>query len=269
VTDLDLGRLKGVAEEAAARGGRIVAERFGRPIDGLERKGIGDYVTDADRESEETILAYLREATPDIPVVAEEEAGDAQRQERYWSVDPLDGTRNFSIGLPIVAVSVALVDGARPVVGAVVGPMLGLSFSAVRGGGAYEGRRRLGVSARRPDQAIVATGFPFRDPTLLDGYLPTFEAVLRASEDIRRAGAAALDLAWVAKGVYDGFFELNLSEWDVAAGALLVEEAGGVVTDWAGGDGYLRGDILAASPWTHPLLLEAASLSPHAGRSRN
>jgi myo-inositol-1(or 4)-monophosphatase len=253
----DEGWLRAIAEEAAGVGSRIVAEAFSRARQPGERKGAGDYVTEVDRTSEEAIREHLAGATPDIPVLAEEGGGSAG--ERYWAVDPLDGTTNFLIGLPVVAVSVALVQAGRPLVGAVQAPVLGLAFSAARGQGAWSGRERLHVSERPAERAIVATAFPFRKRSLFERYRPVLESVLAWGEDIRRAGAAALDLAWVAAGVLDGYFELNLSVWDVAAGAILVEEAGGRVTDWSGGPDYLAGEILAGSPATHPMLLESAT----------
>jgi myo-inositol-1(or 4)-monophosphatase len=252
----DEGWLRTIAEEAAGVGSRIVAEAFGGKRRPGERKGAGDYVTDVDRKSEEAIREHLARATPDVPVLAEEGGGSAG--ERYWAVDPLDGTTNFLIGLPVVAVSVALVQAGRPTVGAVRAPLLGLAFSAARGQGAWSGKERLHVSERPAERAIVATAFPFRKRSLLERYRPVLGSVFAGCEDIRRAGAAALDLAWVAAGVFDGYFELNLSVWDVAAGALLVEEAGGMVTDWSGGPDYLAGEILAGSPATHPMLLDSA-----------
>ena len=155
-------------------------------------------------------------ATPHVPVLGEEEGGD--RGERFWSVDPLDGTTNVMIGFPIVAVSVALVQEGRPVVGSVRGPLLGLAFSAARGRGAWSGADRLRVSGRTPERAIVATGFPFRQRDHRPRHAAAFSRVLAGVEDVRRAGAAALDLAWVAAGVFDGYFELDMMVWDLAAG---------------------------------------------------
>ena len=267
--DLDqLGRLREVAEEAAALGANIVSAAGGEPGSrkgkGGELKGLGDYVTDVDRRSESAIRTFLEEATPDIPVLGEEAGGD--RGERYWAVDPLDGTTNFLIGFPAVAVSVGLVVGLECVVGAIRAPFLGLAFSGVQGQGAWSNGDRLGVSRRAAERAVVTTGPPFRDPSLLARYLPALETVLREAEDVRRPGAAALDLAWVAMGVFDGYFELNLSVWDLAAGSLLVTEAGGVVTDWDDGQRYLDGNILAGSPATHELLSRAAKIGRTPGR---
>jgi myo-inositol-1(or 4)-monophosphatase len=262
----DLDDLWRIADEAGARGSEIVfaagsATRFGQKA---ESKGVGDWVTDADRASEEAVRAFLERATPDVPVLGEEEGGE--RGERYWAVDPLDGTTNFMIGFPVVAVSVALVQEGRPLVGSVRAPLLGLAFSAARGRGAWSGRDRLRVSGRPPERAIVATGFPFRRRDHRPRHAAAFARVLPGVEDVRRVGAAALDLAWVAAGVFDGYFELDMMVWDLAAGALLVEEAGGVVTDWAGGDGHLRtGDVAAGTPATHALLLEATRSAPDGG----
>ena len=257
---LDLVRLTDVAERSALAGGRVVLEGAGAGA-AAERKGAGDYVTEVDRASERTIGRMLAEATPDLPLVGEE-AGGAPG-DRWWVVDPLDGTTNFLRRFPAVAVSVALVENGRPVVGAVHGPFLGETYVGARDLGAFavtpDGeRQRLFVSDRPPEGAVVGTGFPFRRKDLLPRYLGVMRAALERFEDLRRPGAAALDLAWVAAGVFDGFFELALNAWDVAAGAVLIEEAGGVVTDWDGGDGYLGGDILAGSPAVHAELLALA-----------
>jgi len=250
-----------IARHAAEAGGEIVARSAGRPLAG-ETKGAGDYVTEVDRASEQTIRDLLAAETPDIPVLAEEAGGAAA--ERRWVVDPLDGTTNHLHGFPIVGVSVALVESGRPSVGAVHAPFLAETSVAHRGAGAWLLRpgaepRALRVSDRAPAQAVVGTGFPFRTRAAVPRYLAMFERCFERFEDLRRPGAASLDLAWVAAGVFDGFFELNLSPWDVAAGALLIEEAGGVVTDWEGGDGWLEtGDILAGPPAVHSALLQLA-----------
>ena len=252
-----------IAVAAALRGGEVVREgAAGRGAAPLDKGLPGDYVTAIDVASEEAIRTLLAEATPDIPVVGEEEGGaDAPR---YWLVDPLDGTTNFFHGFPAVGVSVVLVEGGRPTAGCVHAPFLDQAFAAARGAGAWSiapdgGRARLGVSERSVGRAVVATGFPFRRKDLLPRYLRMFGAALRTFEDLRRPGAAALDLAWVAAGVFDGFFELALAPWDVAAGGLLIEEAGGLATDWTGHPDYLPGTILAAPPAIHAQLLTLAA----------
>jgi myo-inositol-1(or 4)-monophosphatase len=253
--------ISSVAAEAARVGGATILSADRRPT--ATEKGAGDYVTEVDRASEHAIADFRAQATPGVPVVGEEHGGAS---ERYWLVDPLDRTTNFVHGFPIVAVSVALVESGRPVAGAVHAPFLRETYAAARGRGArleHEGgtTEALSVSNRAVERAVVGTGFPFRRKDLLPRYLLTMSAALRRFEDLRRPGAAALDLAWVAAGVFDGFFELALSPWDVAAGALLIEEAGGVVTDWDGGPGYLSGDILAGPPAVHAELLRLASLA--------
>lgn len=252
----ELDRLRNVAVQAAEIGSEIVRRGFARHPAVSELKGAGDYVTSVDRESEDAIRSFLQRMTPDIHVLAEESGGE--RGDRFWAVDPLDGTTNFLLGFPVVAVSVALIEDGRPVAGAVQGPLLDLSFSAAHGQGAWSSSERTRVSQRPPDRAVIAMAVPFRKKALMPRYSAALEEVLAHTEDIRRAGAASLDLAWVASGVFDGYFELNLSVWDVAAGALLVEEAGGVVTDWEGGFGYLSGNVIAGSPQTHRVLLDAA-----------
>ncbi|MEX2274147.1 MAG: inositol monophosphatase family protein [Actinomycetota bacterium] len=256
----DLRALRSLAERAARRGGEVV--RSGASERAAEQKGTGDYVTEVDRASERAILSLLGAETPDIAVLAEEQTGTGlDGEDRYWVVDPLDGTTNFVHGFPLVGVSVALVDEGRPTVGAIHAPFLDETWVAARGEGAFALRdgtepSRMRVSSRSPSQAVVGTGFPFRRKDRLAEYLQVFRWALERFEDLRRPGAAALDLAWVAAGVFDGFFELALSPWDVAAGGLLIEEAGGLVTDWSGGDGWLRGDILAGSPAVHDELLQ-------------
>ena len=266
-----LEELRDLAAGAAETGGRIVregAERRagGRPVlggtEGVEAtdKGLpGDYVTEVDLASERTIRAMLEAATPDIPVLGEERGGELAN--RSWVVDPLDGTVNFIHGFWAVGVSVALVEEGRPLAGAVHAPFLHATWAASRGGGSF---RRLAdrraepirVSERATERAVVGTGFPFRRKELVPRYLEAFRAAFGRFEDLRRPGAAALDLAWVADGTFDGFFELSLGSWDVAAGAVLIQEGGGLVTDWNGGPGFLRGDILAGSPAVHAALLE-------------
>ncbi len=256
---LDLGLLLNAAEEAARAGGRVVLEGAGRAV--AERKGAGDYVTAVDRASEAAIREVLARATPGTPVVGEETGGVPGEQ--WWVVDPLDGTTNFLHRFPAVGVSIALVEDGRPVIGVVHAPFLRETYLGSRGGGA----RRMGddgdseplaVSDRPVERAVVGTGFPFRRKDLLPTYLDAQRRALELFEDLRRPGAAALDLAWVAAGVFEGFFELALHPWDVAAGALLIEEAGGVVSDWTGGPDYLAGDILAGAPSVHAALLEIA-----------
>jgi myo-inositol-1(or 4)-monophosphatase len=255
----DLDALLAAARAAATAGGAIVREAFGAAPAARE-KGPGDWVSDTDTASERAVRRVLGEAVPGIPVHGEEEGGE--RGSLGWLVDPLDGTTNFLHGFPVVGVSVALVDDGVPVVGAVDAPLLGDTYTARLGGGAHRNGQPLQVSSRSAAQAVLATGTPFRAKrTRLDAYLRAFAAALRTFEDLRRAGAASLDLAWTAAGTFDGYFEAALGPWDVAAGALLVREAGGTVTDWHGDDRawLASGDIVAAAPAIHPAVLDVVA----------
>jgi myo-inositol-1(or 4)-monophosphatase len=256
VTALDLTQLTRTAEDAARAGGAIVVEHFGGGGNNVREKAPGDWVSDVDTASEEAVRDVLAAATPGIAFFGEESGGE--RAALGWLVDPLDGTANFLHGLPAVGVSVALVENGEPVVGVVHAPLLGDTYVATVGHGAACNGEPLSVSTREPHEAIPATGFPFRRKDRVGPYLEVFGEAFGVVEDLRRVGAASLDLAWTAAGVFDGFFELALGPWDVAAGALLVREAGGVVTDWSGDPGawLTTGDILAAPPRVHERLLE-------------
>lgn len=251
----ELERFRQVAERASLAAGRVILEA---PMPQAERKGRADYVTEVDRAAEEAVRAVLRKEAPGIAVVGEELGGEPAGE--YWLVDPLDGTVNFLHRFPAVGVSVAFVAQGRPLAGAVHAPYLRTTWTAARGQGARQDGAQLHVSRAAPRDAVVGTGFPFRvKERRLAEYLEVMLPALERFEDLRRPGAVALDLAWVASGVFDGFFELALSPWDVAAGALLIEEAGGLVSDWSGGPGYLSGDILAGGTEVHAALLELSS----------
>jgi myo-inositol-1(or 4)-monophosphatase len=257
---VDLERLREVALRAARAGDAVVRDWVSRGAAmGTHSKGAGDYVTDADHAAEQAILAVLRAEAPEIDVLAEESGGARSQDRPFWAVDPIDGTTNFLRGFPVVGVSVGLLQAGRPLVGAVSAPLLGTAWCAARGLGAHHAggtpiRVRDGAGGSR---GVVATGFPFRRPELRSRYLPVFDRAIEEFEDVRRAGAASLDLAYAAQGAFDGFFELSLSIWDIAAGALLVTEAGGVVTDWDGDPQRVfdSGNILAGAPRWHERML--------------
>lgn len=257
---MDLERLREVALRAARAGDAVVRDWVARGAAmGTHAKGFGDYVTDADRAAERAILDVLRAEAPDIDVLAEESGGARPADRPYWAVDPIDGTTNFLRGFPVVGVSIGLLQGGRPLVGVVSAPLLGQAWCAARGHGAHHaGGTPITVRSDARSRGVVATGFPFRRPQLRSRYLPVFDRAIEDFEDIRRAGAASLDLAYAAQGAFDGFFELSLSIWDIAAGALLVTEAGGVVTDWDGDPDRVfdSGDILAGAPHWHERMLD-------------
>ena len=252
--------LRAVAVAAADAAGDVILRRANDSAAlRAEEKAAGDYVTAVDREAEAAAIAVLNAAAPDIPVLAEEAGGS--RADRLWVVDPVDGTTNLVRSFPVVGVSVALLEEGRPVVAALAAPHLNNAWSAAEGAGANDAAGRpLRVGDREPAGCVVATGFPFRrkDERTLARYLSVFMGALLSFEDLRRAGAASLDLAYAAAGAFDGFFELNLGLWDIAGGALLVREAGGVVTDWLGDERAVfdSGNILAGSPKWHAAMLE-------------
>lgn len=247
------------AAVAAARAGGEVVERAFRSADlEVRKKGDHDVVTRADHDSETAILRVLRGRFPDHHVLAEESgATHGQRSEHRWLIDPLDGTANFSRGLPVFAVSVACQHRGVTVAAAILDPPGGNLFTAAAGQGAYWNGRPMRVSAHeRLEDAFLATGYPWRSRGALDRYLGLFRDIFLDARGIRRCGAAALDLAYTAAGVYDGFFEFRLAPWDFAAGDLLVREAGGVITDLDGGDTFYRGgNIVAGNPAVHRALL--------------
>jgi myo-inositol-1(or 4)-monophosphatase len=247
------------AVDAVAAASAVVRARF-RDSAALvpEPKAARDYVTSVDREAEAAALRVLRERSPGIAVLAEESGGAVS--DHGWVVDPVDGTTNLLRGFPVVGVSVALLEEGRPVAGAIGAPLLGELWHAAEGEGALDARGvPLRIADRPPGSALVATGFPFRsrDDAVVSRYAGVFLAALLAFEDLRRAGAASLDLAYTAQGSFDGFFELGLAVWDIAAGSLLVREAGGVVTDWRGDSVavFRSGDILAGAPAWHDAML--------------
>jgi len=246
-----------VARAAAEIAGPILLRSFRGERIRVEHKGLHDFVTEVDREAERAVIGHIRSCFPDHVVMSEEDSPDAGPGAYRWVVDPLDGTTNFIHGVAPFAVSVALEDTEGLVAAAIHDPYHAETFHAHRGGGARLNDRPIHCSRLdTPDMALLATGFPFREMGRLDRYLASFEAFVRSTAGIRRAGSAAMDLAYVACGRYDGFWELGLSRWDIAAGALLVQEAGGVVTDVIGGGTYLQtGDILAAGPSLHSMML--------------
>lgn len=229
--------------------GSFLMERFGREIEGgVEEKNANDFVTGVDRESERILTDALREAFPDLGIYAEE-GGVTGSAERFWIIDPLDGTTNFIHRYPVFSISIALWEEGRTVLGAVYDPTRDELYEAVRGGGAFCNGAGIRVSgATALEHSLLGTGFPFSVPQYVDQYLNVFKNLFLECRGMRRAGSAALDLCHVAAGRLDGFWELYLKPWDMAAGALIVEEAGGAVTDFFGGDGYLSaGHIVAAT----------------------
>lgn len=254
--------LVNAAERAAERAANYVRGARAPEAGAWTEKSRHDFVTQVDREAEELIAETLTGLVPGTVVVGEELSPAAEyRGEVVWVVDPLDGTTNYLHGYPQYAVSIgALVDGVLSV-GVVHDVARDVAYRAARGQGAWCGESRLAVSALvEPSRALVGTGFPFKHLEGMDRYLRQFAAVVRATSGIRRAGSAALDLADVAAGRFDAFWELHLAPWDVAAGVVLVREAGGVVTTLEGDEAVLGpGSIVAGNPEMHRWLIELLS----------
>lgn len=236
---------------AAARAAGSIIVRYLDRVDTLNvsTKHMNEFVTEVDREAEAIIIADIRKAYPDHAILAEE-SGAAGESEYRWIIDPLDGTTNYLHGFPQFCVSIALEHRGRLDQGVVFDPLRQELFTASRGAGARLDDRRIRVSRHSGlEGALLGTGFPFRGEYDLDTYLETVRALVPGSAGIRRAGAAALDLAYVAAGRLDGFWEFGLEPWDMAAGVLLIREAGGLTTDPDGDELYMEsGNIVTGSP---------------------
>ena len=246
-----------IAKEAAVLGGYILKENFGAiKREDVEYKAKKDFVTYVDKLSEERIRNFILSVCPQHSFLGEEEGIYGKKDSSYvWIVDPLDGTKNYINGFEIFAVSVALQKDNEIIAGAIYIPMLEKLYWAGKGEGAYLNGSRISVSDRPVDMAIIATGFPFRYEEEIDVYLKAFREAMVTFSAVRRPGAAAVDLAMTAEGVFDGFFEMKLSKWDIAAGMLLVEEAGGIFTNFEG-NRELDGNVVAGGKNIHKYLLD-------------
>jgi myo-inositol-1(or 4)-monophosphatase len=249
------------AVKAARRAGSIInrAARDRTQLD-VRAKGRNDFVTQVDKAAEDAIVQILRQAYPDHAVLAEESGlSESTGAEHRWIIDPLDGTTNFIHGFPQYCISIAVQHRGATAHGVIYDPGRNELFTASKGAGAFLDDRRIRVTrCAQLGDALVGTGFPFKEIARFESYLGQFRRVTQGSAGIRRAGAAALDLAYVAAGRLDAFWELGLAPWDMAAGALLIQEAGGLVGDLDGEARYLAiGDIVAATPKVFPQLLAA------------
>jgi myo-inositol-1(or 4)-monophosphatase len=253
----DWQAMEEVGRRAVLAAGEEICKHLGAPA-WVEAKAAADFVTDVDRRCEGLIVDAIREAFPDHHIFSEETPFEGWKPGITWIIDPLDGTTNFIHGFPLVSVSVAVAMDREVILGFVLEPILGEFFSARKGAGAFLNGKRISV---RPNvttrNALIATGFPHRSKAVLEPYLAALGRVLRAANDMRRGGSAALDLAYVAAGRLDGFWEPGLKTWDVAAGALLVREAGGVVSDfWGEADYFENGHVVAGVQVVHRFLME-------------
>jgi myo-inositol-1(or 4)-monophosphatase len=251
------------AIKAARRAGGII-NRAAQNIDILTvtQKAANDYVSEVDREAERAIIRVLHETYPSHSILAEE-SGASGQSDYLWIIDPLDGTTNFLHGFPQYAVSIALSQKGVLTQAVVYDPVRNELFTASRGRGAYLNDHRMRVGKRsRLQGCLLGTGFPFKEFSAIDNYLAMFKDFAQKTSGIRRAGAATLDLAYVAAGRLDAFWEFGLAPWDMAAGSLLITEAGGLVGNFLGNSGYLEsGDIVAANPKLFSQMIQA--LAPH------
>jgi myo-inositol-1(or 4)-monophosphatase len=258
-----------IAVKAARRAASVI-NRAARDLEGVTvtRKRQNDYVTEVDHAAEPAIIEALKKAYTGHAILAQE-SGAAGESEYQWIIDPLDGTTNFIHGFPQYAISIALRHRGVLEQAVVFDPARNELFTATRGRGAFLNDRRIRVSKRaKLAESLIGTGFPFRDLQHLDEYMAAFKVVTRETAGIRRAGAAALDLAYVAAGRLDAFWEIGLSAWDMAAGALLILEAGGLVSDFDGEPHYLdRGNIVCGAPKVFVPLLQVVQQA-HRGALR-
>jgi len=253
-----------IAVRAARAAGTVIYRSMDK-VDNLKitTKAANDFVSDVDRQAEMAIIDIIRKAYPDHAIKAEEN-GELQGNENFqWIIDPLDGTTNFLHGFPQFAVSIAFKQNGRLSQAVVFNPVNQELFTASRGEGAMLNDRRIRVSKQKGLQgALLGTGFPFKQQQHLDCYMDTFKALFPMTAGIRRPGSAALDLAYVAAGRLDGFWEIGLNDWDMAAGALLISEAGGLVSDFSGGENYLdTGNVVAGTPKVFKEILQ--NIKPH------
>jgi len=253
----------------AARRAATLINRASNDLDSLtvRAKQDNDFVSEVDHAAEQAIIDTLLTAYPQHAILAEE-SGQTDDSEFLWVIDPLDGTTNFLHGFPQYAISIALLRRDQNGVGQldqalVYDPNRNELFTASKGSGAFLNDRRIRVSKRaKLAEALVGTGFPYRDFSHLDAYTGMFRDLVQKTSGLRRPGSASLDLAWVASGRLDGFFEIGLNQWDIAAGCLLIKEAGGLVSDFTGEDGYLKsGHVVAGTPKVFAQLLQ--TIQPH------
>lgn len=249
-----------LAKKAACEAADIIRDFQEKKSFNISFKGRNDLVTDADVAAEEKILEVIANRFPKDHVLAEESAKKKELPAgRVWLVDPIDGTTNFAHGFPIYCVSIGLWENMEPKVGVVLEINSEELFKATVGGGAYCNGRRISVSSLTDaSNSMIGTGFPYNDLSLEENYMKFFHYLIKNVQGVRRPGAASYDLCCVAAGRFDGFYEYSLNPWDVGAGGLIVKEAGGVITDWQGGDEWLFGQrAVAGNSAVHAFLLEA------------
>ncbi len=255
----DLNKYLDIARESALKAGIILKEHF-RKLDPsmIDEKAKNDFVTNVDRMAEEIIKNHIKNHFNNHDILAEESPTKRNSSPFLWIIDPLDGTLNYIHGLPNFAISIALEIEEELVMGLIYEPLRDSVYSAIKGQGAYKNDKRIHVShSKTLNTSLIATGFPFRIKDIIDPYLKVFKNLFMQATGIRRGGSACLDLAYTAEGIFGGFFECALSPWDMAAGALMVKESGGVVTDFNGSNRFLKtGNIVAGIEGVHLEMLK-------------
>jgi len=239
-----------IAKKIAQKAGNfLIDQRKKNKSITVEVKAINDFVTKIDKQAEDLIVESLKKTFPDYGIMAEENYSDKTIPDSlYWVIDPLDGTTNYIHNFPSYCVSIGLCENKKPVMGVIYDPTRDEMFSAQKDKGAFLNRIPINVSLiKNMKGSLIGTGFPFRNFPIIDNYLDCFSSILKKCQGIRRPGAAAIDLAYVACGRLDGFWEHGLQPWDCAAGSIIIKEAGGKVTDFQGGDDYLFSRTLIAS----------------------
>ncbi|MBT8218792.1 MAG: inositol monophosphatase [Bacteroidia bacterium] len=262
-TQLNLNELTSDVCEIARSVGGFIRDNLNKiQLEDIQFKGQNSLVSFVDQEAEKKIVQRLKELLPVAGFVTEEDTVEQNQNGGYeWIVDPLDGTTNYLHKIPVFAVSIALRHKEEILIGVVYNIMMDECFSAWKDGGAFLNQERIQVSGNKDfSESLIATGFPYYDFEFLEQYLSTFKELISETRGVRRLGAAAVDLAYVACGRFDGFFEYSLHIWDIAAGELLVKEAGGLVTDFEGGDQHLTGsEIIATNPYIYRKLKKIIS----------
>lgn len=253
-----------IAVKAARRAGAII-NRASQDIGTLtiKSKNFNDFVSEVDIAAERTIIDTLKETYPTHSFLGEESGASSNQSDFVWIIDPLDGTTNFLHNFPQYCVSIALQHKGEITQAVIYEPNRNDLYTATKGRGAFLNDKRIRVSkCDKLQESLIGTGFPFRDFKHLDTYMDMFKSMLQKTTGIRRPGSAALDLAYVANGSLDGFWEIGLSPWDIAAGGLLVQEAGGIISNLSGKEGWLQsGNVLAASPKIYDAMVN--TLAPH------
>jgi myo-inositol-1(or 4)-monophosphatase len=249
---------KELAITSAIQAGKVLKENIGKiTADDVEDKRPFDYVTEIDKACEQLIISSIYRHFPDHEILAEESGQNDNRSTYRWIIDPLDGTTNFIHGYPHSSISIALQKENKIILGVIYDPYRDEIYYAERGRGAYCNQKRIYVSRQtKISNCLIATGFPFKERNLLENYLKTLTGIFMEVSGIRRTGSAALDLAYVACGRFDGFWELKLSPWDIAAGAIIIEAAGGKITDFEGKENHIwTGDVVASNGIIHDFMM--------------